>query len=71
MSDPRWLKIDTIIIPPMLAAEVAIPSWMPVFGHDWQQELLFATQAVTLVYIVVRTIAFVDNWIVNRRKKEP
>ena len=61
MSENIWLKIDAVTIPPMLAVEVSIPSWMPVFGHDWQQELLFATQAVTLVYVVLRTWAFVDN----------
>lgn len=71
MSENIWLKIDAITIPPMLAVEVSIPSWMPVFGHDWQQELLFATQAVTLVYVVLRTWAFVDNYWINRRKKDP
>ena len=72
MSHPLWLKIDNIIIPPMLAVEIAIPNWMPLFSHDWQQELVFFTQAVTLVYVVARTVDFViDRWILNRRKKEP
>lgn len=70
MSYDKWIKVDALILPPLAIVEVGLPNWMPLFSREWQQDAVFATQVVLLIYAAVRTVAFVDAWLLNRKKGE-